>query len=145
MVSDLCQVLIYRSYRYPGVSLLSTCRLVNDEMTPLFYGGNTFRVNLPISYEQPLFIRNFRWSTLRCFEKITFRGDVTRSHVRSDSNFACSGPELLAFVPEIAMLCSLVGPDNSTSSSMMTLITTKVLLAELADFQLEMEGLFFHS
>ena len=25
----------------------------------------------------------------------------------------------------------------------MTLITTKVLLAELADFQLEMEGLFF--
>ncbi|PVH85106.1 hypothetical protein DL98DRAFT_64906 [Cadophora sp. DSE1049] len=131
------------SYRYPGVSLLTTCKLVNDEMTPVFYGGNTFRINLPISYEQPFFIRNFRWSTLQCFERMKFYGDVSRSHVTSNSNFACSGPELLGFIPEIAMLCSPAGPDDSTSSSMMTLITTKVLLAELADFQLEMEGLFF--
>lgn len=87
-------------------------------------------------------MRNFRWSTLHCFERMKFYGDVSRPHPPS-SNFACSGPELLEFVPNIAMLCSPVGPDDSTSSSMMTLITTKVLLAELADFQLEMEGLFF--
>ncbi|KAH7418189.1 hypothetical protein BKA64DRAFT_191477 [Cadophora sp. MPI-SDFR-AT-0126] len=131
------------SYRYPGVSLLTTCKLVNDELTPVFYGGNTFRINLPISHDQPFFIRKFRWSTLQCFERMKFYGDVSRSHVTSNSNFACSGPELLSFIPEIAILCSPAGPDDSTSSSMMTLITTKVLLAELADFQLEMEGFFF--
>ncbi|KAH7360510.1 hypothetical protein BKA65DRAFT_186599 [Rhexocercosporidium sp. MPI-PUGE-AT-0058] len=130
------------SYRYPGVSLLTTCKLVNDEMSPVFYGGNTFRITLSSSHHQEYFIRNHRWSTLQCIETMKFYGDVEPSHPSFKSSFTCSGLEMLGFIPKHAALCSTVGPDDETAASMITMILVKLTLAQLADFQVIMAGLF---
>ena len=71
-----------------------------------------------------------------------FYGDVEPSHPNFKTNFACSGLDMLGYIPKSAALRSIAGPDDEMAASMISMILVKLCLAQLAEFQRAMSELF---
>ncbi|PBP18017.1 hypothetical protein BUE80_DR011188 [Diplocarpon rosae] len=136
-------------FTYPANAILQTCKLVNQEATPIFYGRNTFKICLATEHCRPFFVRNFRWSTLLSIDTIKFHSSGSAELGTDPSSitaptrpyFACSGYDLMAVLKGTAFLYSPVCPDNNMALSISSWVSTKVLYLELDAIQKEMEAI----
>jgi len=147
---------------HPHISILRTCKQVNEEATPIFYGKNSFTIRLrecrsdawpctiinkfPANDPSPTYLLSkFRWSTLRVLE-FTFTSTIgplcglpTSETAPSEPGFHCTGPEILARFTRADFRYSPLGPDHFMALSISNWVSTKVLSAQLNAIQKELE------
>lgn len=131
---------------YPPVSLLRTCKKIDEEATPILYGKNDFTICLPIDPSPTFLLSKFRWSTLRILKSLTFTSSngpapslsLTEAAF-SAVGFHCTGTEILARFHPSDFRYSPIGPDHFMALSISNWISTKVMSAQLTAIQKELE------
>ena len=145
------------------VSILQTCKKVNEEATPILYHNNTFITCLRMSPHQSIFtvrwytpaiepslcfLRNFRWSTISMIPKLSFTsssvplpGPILPGTPYVRPSFSCSGKEVLERFVASDFRYSPVGPDMSMALSISNWVSVNVMRVEMNAIQRELEAI----
>ncbi|PMD36545.1 hypothetical protein L207DRAFT_586250 [Hyaloscypha variabilis F] len=131
---------------YPPLSILRTCKQVNEEATPILYGKNSFTISLPNDPSPTFLLSNFRWTTLTVLKSLTFTSNNRPpcslpifEPTSSEPGFHCTGPDILARFTRADFRYSPVGPNHFMALSISNWVSTKVLSAQLSAIQRELE------
>lgn len=151
------------------LAILRSCKKINLEATPILYGCNEFAITLCTSpcNKHPSYLsqnpttdtsfsntatenpsnfklQKFRWSTIPLFTSLTFSSGTTNRQQQQNidpkrPSFTCTGREIMTCFSPYDQMYSQTGPDEYMALSVMNWISTKVMKAELMNFQLELE------
>ncbi|KAF4628563.1 hypothetical protein G7Y89_g9590 [Cudoniella acicularis] len=146
---------------YPSVAILGTCKLINEEATPILYSNNDFLICLPLERrrhtksgdisslrEHSFQLSHLRWSTLAYMKSMNFTSgnsttlpDLSFSSSSSRPTFSCSGQDIISRFSNHDFRYSPQGPDEYMALSVSNWVSTKVMRAELSAFQKELEAM----
>ncbi|KAG9236732.1 hypothetical protein BJ875DRAFT_439081 [Amylocarpus encephaloides] len=138
----------------PAIHLLQTCKLVNEEATPVFY-SNHFFFSLPPSrlpridsscYEAhsmgPAFqLSRFRWSTIACINSLSYPSGLNVTHVSSLTSpaFTVTGEDIVDLLWPTDVRYSPQGPDLFMSDSFSFWLTLMAMSFQLRERRMELE------
>jgi hypothetical protein len=153
----------------PSVAILQTCKLINDEGTPILYSQNKFIIYLgrfhliaqiqPTSNTSPemdsgpsfSLSNSFllkRWTSISYLTSLSFtsNGNPVQGANRASSArprpwpaFHCTGADILARFNAHDFRCSPEGPDEYMALSISNWASTQVMSATLTAFQRELD------
>lgn len=143
-----------KTSKYPSVSILQTCKLINDEATSILYAENDFLIHLPLERHRSLpgksdhcfQLSSLRWSTLAYMKSMSFASGNSPAlpdphFVGSKPTFSCSGQDIISRFSDHDIRYSPHGPDEYMALSVSNWVRTKVMRAELSAFQKELEAM----
>ncbi|RDW71295.1 hypothetical protein BP6252_07858 [Coleophoma cylindrospora] len=131
------------SWPYPSVAILQTCKLINQEATPLLYGSNAFTISITSTpSDTPLaMLSKLRWQTISLLPEINFISSNPSSEKAKPAPFTCTGHAILAQFKPSDFRLSPVGMDQYHVRHASNWISCQVMRAELVAFQNEWKGL----
>ncbi|KAH8595929.1 hypothetical protein B0O99DRAFT_686443 [Bisporella sp. PMI_857] len=120
----------------PCIAVLSTCRLINTEATPVLYNRNNFLIHLdkaPSPLYLPIFPKSYfpmscRWSTIPLIKFLAYKASGSRT---SQATFSCCGSDIMAQFTDDDIKYNPDGPGEYLALSISNWVSREVVKAEL--------------